>query len=630
MNSRDLFIRPGTKVVYADAVWEVVDYADLDRVVLVDESGVYSVKCLDKIKPLTMESVRMRGDDLAAISTGQWEQAFEVYRHIKHLLELPKDQRTLAEIKKSASILGKNPSTIYRWISIYKKTGRISALLRKKRRDMGVSRLVPDVLTIVNKCIEEHYLTEHRKSISSVAEEIRRECKRTGLRAPNETSVRAIIHRLDPALVEAKRKSRKRSLEKFEPFRGAFPNADFPMAVVQIDHTPMDVIIVDDVHRKPIGRAFLTIAFDVRTKMVPGFVVSIDHPGALATGICVAMSILPKDEWLREKKIPEMYTWPCHGMMRTIHTDNAKEFRGTMLERASQEYGFILERRPKGQPQYGGHVERVFRTFMKKVHEELPGTTFSNVQGRVDYDSEGRAVMTLGALEHWFTVYLLGIYHQGEHRGNDGEPPVDVWRRAHLEGLDGAPPLGLPPPMAPEMRERLWLDFLPCFEATVQQYGVRSWSIDWYSSRIQRFIREKGPDGKARKFICRYDPRNLSTIWLYDDQTQEYVPLPYRVGSRPPVSLWEVRLVKRNLRKEGRPATNEALIFIAIDDLRGVVKEEAQRTKAARRFQQRQREWEKVGKPSGKSTVAPPNKVIAQEEPPLEDFDVLDGIREAS
>ncbi|MFP3467911.1 transposase, partial [Leifsonia sp. SIMBA_070] len=56
--------------------------------------------------------------------------------------------------------------------------------------------------------------------------------------------------------------------------------------------------------------------------------------------------------------------WPIYGKMQKIHVDNAKEFRGNMLTRACQQHGIILEYRPKGQPNYGPHVERAFRTFM--------------------------------------------------------------------------------------------------------------------------------------------------------------------------------------------------------------------------------------------------------------------------
>ncbi|MBG5721964.1 hypothetical protein I5E67_32785, partial [Pseudomonas aeruginosa] len=43
-----------------------------------------------------------------------------------------------------------------------------------------------------------------------------------------------------------------------------------------------------------------------------------------------------------------------------------------------------------GQPHYGGIVERIIGTAMQMIHDELPGTTFSNPDQRGDYDSENR------------------------------------------------------------------------------------------------------------------------------------------------------------------------------------------------------------------------------------------------
>ena len=38
---------------------------------------------------------------------------------------------------------------------------------------------------------------------------------------------------------------------------------DNALEVVQIDHTPVDVIVVDEAHGLPIGRPWLTLAIDV-------------------------------------------------------------------------------------------------------------------------------------------------------------------------------------------------------------------------------------------------------------------------------------------------------------------------------------------------------------------------------
>ena len=60
-----------------------------------------------------------------------------------------------------------------------------------------------------------------------------------------------------------KRKGRKATAEKYEPIKGHFPDADAPLAVAQVDHTPMDVIVVDEGHRQPIQCPSLTVVIDV-------------------------------------------------------------------------------------------------------------------------------------------------------------------------------------------------------------------------------------------------------------------------------------------------------------------------------------------------------------------------------
>jgi putative transposase len=42
----------------------------------------------------------------------------------------------------------------------------------------------------------------------------------------------------DVAAVVEKRKNRKAAAERYEPIKGHFPGADYPLAVAQIDHTP--------------------------------------------------------------------------------------------------------------------------------------------------------------------------------------------------------------------------------------------------------------------------------------------------------------------------------------------------------------------------------------------------------
>jgi hypothetical protein len=107
---------------------------------------------------------------------------------------------------------------------------------------------------------------------------------------------------------------------------------NYPLAVAQIDHTPMDVIVVDEEHRQPIQRPSPTVVIDVFSRMVMGFAIYLEKPSAFSAEIATAHAVLPKEDWLACAGVQA--EWPCWGKMRTIHCDNAKEFRGTVIGRS--------------------------------------------------------------------------------------------------------------------------------------------------------------------------------------------------------------------------------------------------------------------------------------------------------
>ena len=72
-----------------------------------------------------------------------------------------------------------------------------------------------------------------------------------------------------------------------------------PLDVVQIDHTPMDIVVVDDLYRQPLGKPYLTLATDVATRCILGFVISFVPPGAGTVSLCMTLIVSPKAAWLK-------------------------------------------------------------------------------------------------------------------------------------------------------------------------------------------------------------------------------------------------------------------------------------------------------------------------------------------
>jgi putative transposase len=61
--------------------------------------------------------------------------------------------------------------------------------------------------------------------------------------------------------------------------------ARWPLALVQIDHTLVDVIAVDSVTRRPIQRPWLTIAIDIDSRDVAGFRLGLEPPAATSVAL---------------------------------------------------------------------------------------------------------------------------------------------------------------------------------------------------------------------------------------------------------------------------------------------------------------------------------------------------------
>ena len=556
--------------------------------------------------------------DLGSVSNEDWRQASSQLDVIRSLHEKGRYGRTRSEVAVAAKLIDKSVPTIYRWLSEFEKDGTIAIFLPKERKDKGDGRLSDKLEEMIQESIKRLLLKREFGTYKDVHRDVKKMCQLNNLNPPGISTIRRRFLNITEKERVKSRQGQKVAKEKFTPLRGSFPGADHPLDVIQIDHTPVDLIIVDDIYRKPIGRPTLTIAIDVFSRVLMGFNLWLEAPSAASVGLCLYHAMLPKDKWLAERELNA--SWPCYGRPRKIHTDNAKEFRGTVLGRACQTYGIDLEQRPRGSPNYGGHVERGFRSFMRKTHT-IEGTTFSNTRSKFEYDASGKAILTLKEFEYWFTTYIAKIYHNDFHTGVK-TTPISMFKEGLL-GTNDKPGIGLPERFTDE--ERLRLDFLPFVERTIQEYGVLLDHIYYYDDILRSRIHEKDPTNpkSARKFIFRRDPGDISVIYFWDPDLKSYRDIPYAHRGRPPASLWETRAAIREQIAKGKAAVDENSIFEGIADMREIEARAAISTKGARRNEQRRRSDEARRK---KQKIVKPVSVILAlraEKPELKKSTVL-------
>jgi putative transposase len=452
----------------------------------------------------------------------------------------------------------------------------------------GTKRLDDTREQLVNKVIEERYLTRSRPNAEEICRIVHRRCVEGGLKPVSRNAVRSRINRLDLKLVAQARHGGKSAQNRYAQRPGHFP-VDRILQSVQIDHALADVIVVDERDRLSIGRPWLTLAVDVYSRCVLGFYVSLDSPAVTSIGLCLTQACLPKKPWLQARDLD--LEWPMCGLPSVLRADNGKDFRSDALRRGCREHGIELDFRPIATPHFGGHIERLIGSVMGRIHL-LPGTTFSNPRERKDYPSEEKAAMTLAEFEHWLAVEVSERYHRDQHRGL-GATPLSVWEHGVSAGVEQT---------LPADPRRFRLSFLPIEYRTLQRGGVQLNKIHYWSDVLPTLVKRDEP------LVLHYDPRDLSRIYVKAPD-HSYVDVPYADIRLPPVSLWELRAARRFLAQRGESHHNQARLFWAHDELTRIAAEAVTETRRVRRQRERrhtltrEQALESVPKTQASSTI---------------------------
>ncbi|MGS2805908.1 helix-turn-helix domain-containing protein [Nocardia sp. MW-W600-9] len=199
------------------------------------------------------------------------------------------DRVSVAAADQAAEELGVTQRQVYALVRRWRAGDGVASdlLPRRSSGGRGGARLPDEVEQIIRKALRTRYLTRQRRSLTVICREIARECRIAGLTPPARSAVTRRIRRLDPVKATS-------ALQGTDAARGrraaggSTPAVEGLLERVQIDHTPADVMVVDDFHRLPIGRPYVTAAIDEPTRCVPGLVITLDAPSATSVGLCLA------------------------------------------------------------------------------------------------------------------------------------------------------------------------------------------------------------------------------------------------------------------------------------------------------------------------------------------------------
>jgi putative transposase len=491
-----------------------------------------------------------------------FDQSVARIRAASALLELEHCSRY--HVMDAAAELGVSPSTVYRDMKRLRDGPlEVRALKRKAGYPGGRCRLHFRVVAITDQHLLKVHCSTAQPSVLASTAAIGDQCEAEGLGRPSRAAVIRRLARID-LRVQVLRRRGPRAAEAVTPRPGHHVVAT-PWGEWQIDHTLTDVIVVDVVHRLPIGRAWLTVVIDVCTRLVVGFYVSLEPPSLVRAAVALDLAVQDKTAWLIAMGVHGILVWPVSGLPRVVHSDRASEFRSRWFALALKNQLVDPVLRPPGKTRYGGHIERLIGTLMGKC-KMLPGATHNSPAARGQYDSKASARLTVDELQAFFAEQILGVYHNTPHAGLDGRTPLEAWTAVAGDGVG----------RAPVDAEAFRFDLFPGVLRQIGRQGIQLCNEHYCSPQLM----EAYLSG-LRQVAVKYDPRDMSRIHIKVAKDR-FITVPILRADGQTRPLWLYHASRRGAAATGQ-RWDRALVRQAQDRTEAMITQASAKSDRARR-----------------------------------------------
>lgn len=329
-------------------------------------------------------------------------------------------------------------TTVWRWWKNYERTR--CAIKLEDRRSSNHRKANAVHFSIFEEVVHEVFLTPQKvpgkEVVDGVLERIARMNKgleqHQQITPPSPASVYRWLGKLYREVVDQAREGKAHTERELRLATGTVKVKKL-LERVEIDHTPLDLLVVCEVTRLVLGRPWLTLVIDRFSRMILGFYISFHAPSAYSVLYALRMSILPKQgllDGIEGLKNP----WPARGLPRLIAVDNGMDLHADAVDKFCLEAGIEILFCGAAHPELKGAIERMMRTINHDLIHRLPGTVFHNPEARGDYPSEKTAAIDINQLTKIIVKWIVDVYHCTPHRGLMGHTPLQVWQEHEPRG----------------------------------------------------------------------------------------------------------------------------------------------------------------------------------------------------
>lgn len=546
----------------------------------------------------TLPTARNAPPDLTCFAKAHSDEALRQRTYLEALIgpdstKLPKNGEMRDRLASVALAINDqkrppSPSTVRRWMRRYGLTKCVVRLVPRHCNKGRAAAIYGDLEELLQETLKEAHLKLERPTIRHFYDEFKSRVESFNkerlpsamLTLPSEMTVRRYIARLDQYQLDCARLGKYAADKKHRNAIGKL-EVEKILDRWEIDHTLMDVLVVDPETGEVVGRPYITIILDRHSRVVMAFLIHLAAPNTESVLRTIERAVRPKQAWLA--RFPKVVNeWRAHGLPRYIVPDNAAEFHADGLILAFNELGIeVLFPRSRG-PEKKGGIERFFRTMALDLIHRLPGTTFSNPRDRGDYPSEKLACLTLARLEEIITLWIVDRYHQRTHRGLNGSTPAQAWKRGELQRSPRLP---------------IDLDALECILAhrtnvRLHHYGVEVDGQQYHSEDLAELRLRLGND--ARVDVRFRD--DLGHVWVRDPLRNTFLQIPNKDKRMSGVSRDLYAAARASARKEKGRLADPNAVHEAYRQIMADVEEAKKSNKLRKRRYAAQQKLDKEGR----------------------------------
>jgi putative transposase len=322
------------------------------------------------------------------------------------------------------------------------------------------------------------------------------------VREPAYETVKAYLHTLSPHDAYARNNGMKEWRRQMMP-RVVRETTTYANELWQLDHTRLDTFIRRLREGKwEAGDAWLSVAIDVHSRAVMGFVLADAEPDATTVLRLLHNAFAAKKNGL----------WSMRGLPDAIATDHGVDFKSNAVVVAMRALGIQHVLCPPNDPDAKGEVERWFRTISTGLLPQLPGARAIGTSATSGKKRVG-TLLTLSQLLEEVETWILEDYHRRVHSTTRRKPGEHWFESVRLREPDAGE---LDVVLLKADKERVI--GRNGIELTADGGG----GLYWDPALVTHV---------NKRANVRYNPDAMESVVVYDADSGEYLATAYRMGA---------------------------------------------------------------------------------------------------